>query len=148
MTAATRSHLERAPSPSRYLRAHLICERARKRFSQAELAKRANVARYTVVRLESGEETNPRLEILARLAAALDVPLHVLLEPIDPPVDASDAELVRRLQTPRSEYIDADDLFAALDEATGTGRYSKRGRKRVASPVPSVRPKGDRRGRS
>jgi transcriptional regulator with XRE-family HTH domain len=130
------------------LRAHLISERARKRLSQAELAKRANVARYTIVRLESGDETNPRLDVLARIAGALDVPLHRLLEPIAPPSDASDEELERRLQTPRSEYVDADDVFAAFDEAVQTGRYSQRGRRRVASPVPSARAQGDRRVRS
>ena len=145
MTAATKPHAERAPAPTRYLRAHLICERARRRFSQAELAKRAKVARYTVVRLESGEETNPRLDVLARLADALEVPVHTLLEPIGPPTDASDEELARRLQTPASEYVDADVFFAAWDEAEAAGRYSKRGRRRVAYSSPSKRSKGNQR---
>jgi transcriptional regulator with XRE-family HTH domain len=115
------------------LRAHLISERARKRLSQAELAKRAKLARYTIVRIESGEDTNPRLDVLVRIAAALEVPVHTLLEPIPPPRELSDEELEHRWRTtPRSEYVNADDFLAAWDEAARGARYSKRGRPRVA----------------
>jgi transcriptional regulator with XRE-family HTH domain len=117
--------------------------------SQAELAKRAKLARYTIVRIESGVDTNPRLDVLVRIATALDVPVHTLLEPIPPPRDLSDEELEHRWRTtPRSEYVDADDFLGAFDEATGAGRYSKRGRKRVETPVPSPSAKGHRRIRS
>jgi transcriptional regulator with XRE-family HTH domain len=84
------------------------------------------------VRLESGEETNPRLDVLVRIAGAFEVPVHSLLEPVAPPAEASDAELRRRMRTPRSEYIDIEDVLRALDEAEGGLRYSKRGRRRVA----------------
>jgi putative transcriptional regulator len=97
------------------LRAHLVVERARKRFSQSELAKRAGVSRYTIVKLESGENANPRLDVLGRIAFALGVAVHELLAPIADPHDASDAELERRAETPLSTYVDAEQLLSALE---------------------------------
>jgi transcriptional regulator with XRE-family HTH domain len=133
MVARTSPGLRSAPTLLRHLRAHLISERARMRMSQAELAKRAKLARYTVVRIESGENTNPRLDVLVRIAAALEVPVHTLLEPIPPPLELSDEELAHRWRTtPKSEYVSADDVLSAWDEADGGERYSKRGRRRLA----------------
>ena len=121
----------RTVAPQETLRAHLISERARKRFSQADLADRAGISRYTVVRLESGTYANPGLELLGKLARALDVGVHKLLEPIGEPSMPSDEELFRRANAPQSEFADADALLAALDEANGRLRYSTRGRPRV-----------------
>jgi transcriptional regulator with XRE-family HTH domain len=118
------------PPLKRTLRAHLISERAQSRLSQAELADRAGVSRYTIVRLESGDNTNPGLELLEKIAAALGVGVHDLLAPIELDMP-SDAELARRAAAPQSEFIDADVLFAAVDEANGRRRYSNRGRRRV-----------------
>lgn len=50
-----------------------------KGFSQVELAKRAKVARPYLVRLESGQQRNPSLAVLKRLAKALGVPVTALL---------------------------------------------------------------------
>jgi transcriptional regulator with XRE-family HTH domain len=117
-------------SLQRTLRAHLISERAQSRLSQADLADRAGVSRYTIVRLESGDYANPGLELLGKIAGALCVGVHDLLAPIE--IDMpSDAELERRAAAPRSEFIDADALLAAIDEADGRRRYSNRGRRRV-----------------
>lgn len=119
-----------------YLRAHLVVERARKSLSQAELAKRAGVSRYTIVKLESGEDANPRLDVLGRIAFALGVAVHELLAPIADPHDASDGELERRAETPASDYVDAEQLLSAVEEAAV--RQSAAGRRRnVARKVPS-----------
>jgi transcriptional regulator with XRE-family HTH domain len=117
-------------SLQRTLRAHLISERAQSRLSQADLADRAGVSRYTIVRLESGDYTNPGLELLGKIAGALGVGVHDLLAPfeLDTP---SDAELQRRAAAPQSEFVDADVLLAAIDEADGRRRYSNRGRRRL-----------------
>jgi putative transcriptional regulator len=125
------------PPLQEYLRAHLIVERARKRFSQSELAKRAGVSRYTIVKLESGEDANPRLDVLGRIAFALGVAVHELLAPIAAPHDASDAELERRAETPASDYVDAEQLLSAIEEAAvGQSAAAKR-RRSVARKVPS-----------
>ena len=128
-----------APPLQEYLRAHLVVERARKRLSQAELAKRAGVSRYTIVKLESGDDANPRLDVLGRIAYALGVAVHELLAPIADPHDASDDELERRARTPASDYVEADDFLAALDEAAGDNAPSAGRRRSVARKVPSRR---------
>ena len=117
-------------SLQRTLRAHLISERAQSRLSQADLADRAGVSRYTIVRLESGDYANPGLELLGKIAGALGVGVHDLLAPIELDVP-SDAELERRAAAPRSEFVDAGVLLAAIDEADDRRRYSNRGRRRV-----------------
>ena len=48
--------------------------------TQEQLAKRARIARTYVTLLESGRKKNPSLDILKRLARALDVPVGELLE--------------------------------------------------------------------
>jgi putative transcriptional regulator len=121
----------RMVAPQETLRAHLISERARRRFSQADLADRAGVSRYTIVRLESGTYANPGLELLGKLARALDVGIHELLAPIRDFSMPSEEELLRRAHAPANEFADADALIAALDEANGRRRYSNRGRPRV-----------------
>ena len=55
-------------------------EREAKRMRQVELAKRAKVARSSLVMLEKGERKNPSFAILKRLAKALGVPVTDLLE--------------------------------------------------------------------
>lgn len=46
--------------------------------TQAELARRAGIPRTNITRFESGNY-NPSLEMLVRIAAALDVSLHIQL---------------------------------------------------------------------
>ena len=48
--------------------------------SQVDLAKKASVGRTYIVKLESGDKKNPSLDILKKLAKALDVPVTELLE--------------------------------------------------------------------
>jgi XRE family transcriptional regulator, master regulator for biofilm formation len=50
-----------------------------KGLSQVEVAKRAKVARPYLIRLESGQQRNPSLVVLKRLAKALGVPVTALL---------------------------------------------------------------------
>ena len=129
----------RVLSPQVSLSANLISERARKRLSQAELAKRAGVSRYALIRLESAEYANPGLELLDKIARALGVQVHVLLRPAE--VDdgiPDDDELLRRAHAPEADFVDAFDYLAALDEADRSAaaqldarRYSNRGRPRL-----------------
>jgi transcriptional regulator with XRE-family HTH domain len=51
-----------------------------KGWSQVELARKAKIARPYLIRLESGQQTNPSLAVLQRLAKALGVPVTALLE--------------------------------------------------------------------
>ncbi len=125
------------PRLQEYLRAHLVVERARKRFSQAELARRAGVSRYTIVKLESGDDVNPRLDVLGRIASALGVAVHELLAPIADPHDASDAELERRAETPASDYVDAEQLLSAVEEAAVRESAAAKRRRGVERKVPS-----------
>lgn len=139
----------RALSPQVSLSANLISERARRRLSQAELARRADVSRYTIVRLESAEYANPGLELLAKIARALGVPVHQLLRPAT--VDGrmpDDDELRRRMEaSTQADFVDAFDYLAALDEANRSTdrlharrRYSNRGRRRVVRDIAQRRP--------
>jgi transcriptional regulator with XRE-family HTH domain len=50
-----------------------------KGLTQVDLAKRANVERTYIVKLESGNKKNPSLDILGKLAKALGVPVTELL---------------------------------------------------------------------
>lgn len=53
--------------------------RERRRLTQVELAKKAQVGRTYIVKLESGDKKNPSLAVLQRLAKALGVPVTELL---------------------------------------------------------------------
>jgi transcriptional regulator with XRE-family HTH domain len=48
-------------------------------WTQAQLAKRAKVARSYLAQLEAGHKENPSLPVLRRLAKALGVPVTELL---------------------------------------------------------------------
>ena len=54
--------------------------RESKGMSQVELASKAKIARPYLIRLESGQQKNPSLAVLKRLAGALGVPVAGLLE--------------------------------------------------------------------
>ncbi len=51
-----------------------------KGLTQAEVAERAGISRTNVTRFESGEY-NPTLEMLVKLAAAMDLDISVTLKP-------------------------------------------------------------------
>jgi transcriptional regulator with XRE-family HTH domain len=54
--------------------------REERKLTQEELAKRAQITRSHLSLLELGRRKNPSLNVLKRLAAALDVPVGELLE--------------------------------------------------------------------
>jgi transcriptional regulator with XRE-family HTH domain len=54
--------------------------RATKQLTQADLAKRAKIARGYLADIEAGHRKNPSLAVLERLAKALGVPVTALLE--------------------------------------------------------------------
>jgi transcriptional regulator with XRE-family HTH domain len=54
--------------------------REERRWSQAQLAKRADVTDAYIAQLETGTRKNPSLEVLKRIAKALGVPVTELLE--------------------------------------------------------------------
>ncbi len=57
-------------------------KRFRKEFnlSQEQLARKADISYATLIKLESGANTNPTLKILQQLAAALNVSLNELVK--------------------------------------------------------------------
>lgn len=55
------------------------CYRRLHNWSQDELAERARVSRETIGRIEKGQTTNPRLEVVQRLSAAMVVPMSWLI---------------------------------------------------------------------
>lgn len=54
--------------------------RRTKRLSQERLARLADVANNTIIKMESGENTNPTLETLKRVAKALGVSIDDLIK--------------------------------------------------------------------
>lgn len=116
------------------LRVNLIVGRARARLSQQAFAERAGISRPTVSRIERGIADDVGLDIVDRIARALDVPVaNLFILPSSNRVD--DAELARRAAA-SDEFVDAGDLFSAIDEAAGrptsaSARYSRAGRPAV-----------------
>jgi putative transcriptional regulator len=53
--------------------------RKQKGFSQEWLARLADVANNTIIKMESGENKNPTLETLRKVAKALDVSVDELI---------------------------------------------------------------------
>jgi transcriptional regulator with XRE-family HTH domain len=115
-----------SPKPSALdaLRGNIVFRRAERGLSQSELAKRANVARQTISKVESGDG-NVTIAVLEKIAAVLGCSVKDLFESSFSPVD--DAELERRAKAPASEFVNARRLLAAIDEANEV-RYSRAGR--------------------
>ena len=53
--------------------------RDKKRLSQDRLAKLADIANNTIIKIEQGENINPRLDTLRKIAKALDVKVDDLI---------------------------------------------------------------------
>ncbi len=53
--------------------------RKRNNFSQEKLARMADVANNTIIKIESGENKNPTLETLQKISITLDVSIDDLL---------------------------------------------------------------------
>ncbi len=116
------------------LRANLISERARKRFSQDDLAQKSGVSRPTISRIERAVG-DVKLDVVDRLAGALDVAVADLFRTYGSGAIADD-EIARRAAEPKADYVDARDFLAALDEADdgapSAARYSRAGRPALA----------------
>jgi len=54
--------------------------RQQRKISQDRLSKKADLALNTIVKIETGENPNPTLETLQKIAKALDVSLDQLLK--------------------------------------------------------------------
>jgi transcriptional regulator with XRE-family HTH domain len=101
-----------------------IVREARRRsgLTQAELAKRAGVAKSTVGRIESGARV-PSADTVERLVEAAGWTVSVSLSEADPGTDSMFERTLRR--TPAERLLDA----------TRVARFVLRGRREVASSV-------------
>ena len=54
--------------------------REKKELSQEKLARLADVANNTIIKIESGENQNPTLETLQKIAKALDISIYNLVK--------------------------------------------------------------------
>jgi transcriptional regulator with XRE-family HTH domain len=103
-------------SASEILSANLIVARAKAGLTQAQLADASGVARQTISGLERGT-ANISVTNLERIANALDIPIDRLFTPPFTGV-VDGAEIARRRALPRTEYIGARQLHAAIKEST------------------------------
>jgi transcriptional regulator with XRE-family HTH domain len=134
MANAVPNNLARAPALEA-LRVNVIVGRARARLSQDQLAERAGISRPTISRLERAAG-DVGIEVVQRIADALGTTVADLFVP--PSADrVADDELARRASAGDEEFVDANALLAAVDEAAdrptpAIDRYSKAGRPPVA----------------
>lgn len=118
-----------ARPPSReILSGNLIVARARARLSQAALAEAAGVTRQTISDIERGA-ANVTLDVLDKIVGALGIAIDRLFEPPFTGV-VDEAELLRRRNTARDQFVDARDLHAAIDEAAGRRKSGYRASRR------------------
>lgn len=109
------------------LRRNVVYKRAEHKISQNDLAQKASVARQTISKIECGSG-NVTVDVLERIAVVLGCGVDQLFEPCCVRVD--DDELVRRANAPRSEFVNAQALLDAIDEANEV-RYSRAGRRKA-----------------
>jgi transcriptional regulator with XRE-family HTH domain len=113
------------------LRVNIIVGRARAHLSQEDLAERAGVSRPTISRIERAV-ADVGVDTVQRIADALRTSVAELFV-LERSGSLDDDQITRRAGDPNEEFIDADALFEALDEASGgLERYSKSGRPPVA----------------
>ena len=119
----------RSPA-SQDVRINVITSRAKRKLSQTSLAALAGISRGTLSNIERGE-SNVTVDVLERIAIALDVPLSSLFEPVDYR-QADDDELARRAADPTEHFVDARVALQTVEEAAGrpaeVERYSRAGR--------------------
>lgn len=115
------------------LRVNLIVERARARLSQQDLADRSGVGRNTISRIERGTD-DVSVDVVARLASTLGTTVQGLFTSGAGYDRPDDDEINRRGEASEDEFIDADTLLDAVDEAAGREipRYSRAGRPAMA----------------
>jgi transcriptional regulator with XRE-family HTH domain len=119
-----------APRPQEVLAANLRRLRIARRLSLSELARATGMSKATLSGVESGR-SNPTIETLAALAAALRVSLGELLE--EPPL--GEVRIVRRGRSGGLDRIDEDGI--ALSERAWEPRQTDE---------PEPRPAGSRAG--
>jgi transcriptional regulator with XRE-family HTH domain len=132
MTTRHTTYAARAPALEA-LRVNTIVGRARCRLSQEDLADRAGVSRPTISRIERGTSSDVGLDTIERIAHALDVSVaELFILPVQSGLD--DDELARRATAADAEFVDAEALLDAVDEAVGAKleRYSRAGRPPLA----------------
>jgi len=118
------------PSSRQLLSGNLIFERARAGLSQSGLAEAAGLSRQTISEIERGA-TNPSLEIIDRIAAALQISIDRLFARHQSGL-VDDEELARRRASGREETVSAFEALDAMEEAAGRPRrFSNAGRPRV-----------------
>jgi len=66
-------------SKNKNLANNIIKLRKQKGLSQEKLARRSDVANNTIIKMETGENDNPTLETLRKVAKALDVSVDELI---------------------------------------------------------------------
>ena len=98
------------------LSANILFRRATLQLSQADLSKRSGVSRPVISKVETATG-DFQISALAKIAAVLDCPISELLAPV-PVGPVSDAKIVERFKTPRSEFVKGADLWAVLDEVS------------------------------
>ena len=76
------------------LAANLVAIRARRNWSQSQLANRSDIPRSTIANMESGDG-NPSLSNLARVSAALGIGIEELIAP-----PRSEVTLIRKVDVP------------------------------------------------
>ncbi len=103
-------------SPQQRVAASLGRERIAAGMSQAQLARRANVAKSTLSQLESGIG-NPSLETLWALSTALGIPFSRL---VDPPLRR--VEVIRAGEGPGIASGDADYIATLLSSSPPNAR--------------------------
>jgi transcriptional regulator with XRE-family HTH domain len=84
--------------------------RRRRRWTQAELARRAQVSRRWIVALESGQAAGAELGRVLAALSALDLPMTFRL-----PSDAAQ-DGVAEVTTPTRQALDASELAADTDQ--------------------------------
>lgn len=115
------------------LRVNLIVQRARAGLSQQELAERSGVGRNTISRIERGTD-DVGVDVVSKLALALGTSVAGLFAQRAGFDSPDDDEISRRAEASDDEFIDAETLLDAVDEAAGAEipRYSRAGRPAVA----------------
>jgi transcriptional regulator with XRE-family HTH domain len=114
------------------LRANVIVGRARARLSQEQLAERAGISRPTISRIERGAGA-VGVDVVQRIADALGVTVASLFVPPSAGT-VDDDKLALRAAAGDHEFVDAEALLDAVDEAAGPPieRYSRAGRPPLA----------------
>jgi transcriptional regulator with XRE-family HTH domain len=127
------SRLDSPTTPGQIVGRNLRAVRARKLFSQRDLAERSGIAKITIATLELGKSAHPRRRTVEKLARALDVPVEDLLseEPPSPKAESRSSleptfnDLLAEERLPRSREESAFIVVGrVVDKGLPTERYT------------------------